>query len=51
MRFGHFLHPTTFDTSRDDQAIEVCLDEAELVKPLNTPTPCCAMFPAMVSGA
>ena len=34
MRFGHFFYPMKFDDSRDDQAIEECLAEAELVEAL-----------------
>ena len=34
MRFGHFFYPMKFDDSRDDQAIQECLDEAELVEAL-----------------
>ena len=32
MRFGHFFYPMKFDDSRDTQAIEECLAEAELVE-------------------
>ena len=34
MRFGHFFYPMKFDDSRDTQAIEECLAEAELVEEL-----------------
>jgi alkanesulfonate monooxygenase SsuD/methylene tetrahydromethanopterin reductase-like flavin-dependent oxidoreductase (luciferase family) len=34
MRFGHFFYPMKFDDSRDDQAIQECLDEAVLVEEL-----------------
>ena len=34
MRFGHFYYPMKFDDSRDTQAIEECLAEAELVEEL-----------------
>ncbi len=34
MRFGHFFYPMNFDASRDYQAIEECLLEAELVEQL-----------------
>ena len=34
MRFGHFFYPMNFDPSRDHQAIEDCLQEAELVEEL-----------------
>ena len=34
MRFGHFFYPMNFDASRDYQAIEDCLYEAELVEEL-----------------
>jgi alkanesulfonate monooxygenase SsuD/methylene tetrahydromethanopterin reductase-like flavin-dependent oxidoreductase (luciferase family) len=34
MRFGHFFYPMNFDPSRDCQAIEECLQEAELVEAL-----------------
>ena len=34
MRFGHFLYPMNFDASRDYQAIDECLLEAELVEQL-----------------
>jgi alkanesulfonate monooxygenase SsuD/methylene tetrahydromethanopterin reductase-like flavin-dependent oxidoreductase (luciferase family) len=34
MRFGHFFYPMNFDASRDLQAIEQCLAEAELVESL-----------------
>jgi alkanesulfonate monooxygenase SsuD/methylene tetrahydromethanopterin reductase-like flavin-dependent oxidoreductase (luciferase family) len=34
MRFGHFFYPMNFDASRDYQAIEDCLAEAELVEQL-----------------
>ncbi|MCE2500480.1 MAG: LLM class flavin-dependent oxidoreductase [Dehalococcoidia bacterium] len=34
MRFGHFFYPMKFDDSRDDQEIQECLDEAELVEAL-----------------
>ena len=34
MRFGHFFYPMNFDPSRDYQAIEDCLQEAELVEEL-----------------
>ena len=34
MRFGHFFYPMNFDSSRDYQAIEECLLEAELVEEL-----------------
>ncbi len=34
MRFGHFFYPMKFDDSRDDQAIQECLAEAELVEEL-----------------
>ena len=32
MRFGHFFYPMNFDPSKDHQAIEDCLEEAELVE-------------------
>ena len=34
MRFGHFFYPMNFDASRDYEAIEACLLEAELVEQL-----------------
>ena len=34
MRFGHFFYPMKFDDSRDDQEIQDCLREAELVEEL-----------------
>ena len=34
MRFGHFFYPMNFDPSRDYEAIEECLHEAELVEQL-----------------
>ncbi len=34
MRFGHFFYPMKFDDSRDDQAIQECLNEAELIEEL-----------------
>ena len=34
MRFGHFFYPMKFDDSRDDLAIQECLEEAELVEGL-----------------
>ena len=34
MRFGHFFYPMNFDPSRDYEAIEECLVEAELVEQL-----------------
>ncbi len=34
MRFGHFLYPMNLDPSRDYEAIEECLAEAELVEQL-----------------
>ena len=34
MRFGHVLYPMNVDPSRDTQAIEDCLQEAELVEEL-----------------
>ena len=34
MRFGHFFYPMNFDPSRDYEAIEECLLEAELVEQL-----------------
>ena len=34
MRFGHFFYPMNFDPLRDHQAIEDCLQEAELVEHL-----------------
>ena len=34
MRFGHFFYPMNFDASRDYEAIEKCLQEAELVEQL-----------------
>ena len=34
MRFGHFFYPMNFDASRDYEAIEECLLEAELVEQL-----------------
>ena len=34
MRFGHFFYPMKFDDSHDDQAIQECLAEAELVEEL-----------------
>ena len=34
MRFGHFFYPMKFDDSRDEQAIQECLAEAELVEAL-----------------
>jgi alkanesulfonate monooxygenase SsuD/methylene tetrahydromethanopterin reductase-like flavin-dependent oxidoreductase (luciferase family) len=32
MRFGHFFYPMNFDPSRDPQAIDRCLQEAQLVE-------------------
>ena len=34
MRFGHFFYPMKFDDSRDEQEIQACLDEAQLVEEL-----------------
>ena len=34
MRFGHFFYPMKFDDSQDEQAIQECLAEAELVEEL-----------------
>ena len=34
MRFGHFFYPMKFDDSRDEQEIQQCLAEAELVEEL-----------------
>ena len=34
MRFGHFFYPMKFDDSRDEEAIQECLAEAELVEKL-----------------
>ena len=34
MRFGHFFYPMKFDDSRDEQEIQECLAEAELVEEL-----------------
>ncbi len=34
MRFGHFFYPMKFDDSRDAEAIQECLVEAELVEEL-----------------
>ena len=34
MRFGHFLYPMKFDDTRDQQEIQACLDEAQLVEEL-----------------
>ena len=34
MQFGHFFYPMKFDDSKDSQAIEDCLYEAELVEEL-----------------
>ena len=34
MRFGHFFYPMKFDDSRDEQEIQGCLDEAQLVEEL-----------------
>ena len=34
MRFGHFFYPMKFDDSNDQQAIQECLAEAELVEEL-----------------
>ena len=34
MRFGHFFYPMKFDDSRDAEAIQECLAEAELVEEL-----------------
>ena len=34
MRFGHFFYPMNFDASRDCEAIDNCLAEAELVEQL-----------------
>ena len=34
MRFGHFFYPMKFDDSRDEEAIQECLAEAELVEAL-----------------
>ena len=34
MRFGHFFYPMKFDDSRDGEAIQECLAEAELVEAL-----------------
>ena len=37
MRFGHFFYPMKFDDSRDEQEIQACLDEAQLVEELGLP--------------
>ncbi len=34
MRFGHFFYPMKFDDTRDEQEIQGCLDEAQLVEEL-----------------
>jgi len=34
MRFGHFLYPMKFDDTQDQQEIQACLDEAQLVEEL-----------------
>ena len=34
MRFGHFFYPMKFDDSRDEEEIQQCLAEAELVEEL-----------------
>ena len=34
MRFGHFFYPMKFDDSQDQQEIQTCLDEAQLVEEL-----------------
>ena len=34
MRFGHFFYPMNFDASRDSQAIDDCIYEAQLVEEL-----------------
>ncbi len=34
MRFGHFFYPMKFDDSQDQQEIQACLDEAQLVEEL-----------------
>ena len=34
MRFGHFFYPMKFDDSHDEEAIQECLSEAELVEQL-----------------
>ncbi len=34
MRFGHFFYPMKFDDTRDEQEIQACLDEAQLVEEL-----------------
>ena len=34
MRFGHFFYPMKFDDTRDDQEIQECLREAQLVEKL-----------------
>ena len=34
MRFGHFLYPMKFDDTQDQQEIQGCLDEAQLVEEL-----------------
>ena len=34
MRFGHFFYPMKFDDTRDQQEIQACLDEAQLVEEL-----------------
>ena len=32
MRFGHFFYPMKFDDARDEQEIQDCLTEAQLVE-------------------
>ena len=32
MRFGHFFYPMKFDDTRDEQEIQDCLREAQLVE-------------------
>ena len=34
MRFGHFFYPMKFDDTRDEQEIQSCLGEAQLVEEL-----------------
>ena len=34
MRFGHFFYPMKFDDSHDEEEIQQCLAEAELVEEL-----------------
>ena len=34
MRFGHFFFPMKFDDTQDEQAIQDCLHEAQLIEEL-----------------